>query len=164
MPQITGNLINAYYICKKKLWLYAHKINPDINHSLLKLGKLYDVYSYKRDRKEISAEGMKIDLIKWRDGELVVGELKKSSKFELSAIMQLAYYLYRLREQGIDIEGELLIPKEKKRKRIKLDNDLVQRLENVIREVENIMVSEKAPIQKMVKYCKNCAYCDFCWA
>ena len=69
---------------------------------------------------------MKIDLIKWRDGELVVGELKKSSKFEMPAKMQLAYYLYRLREQGINLEGELLIPKERKRKRIKLDDNLIQ--------------------------------------
>jgi len=164
MPQITGNLINAYYVCKRKLWLYAHKINPDINHPLLELGRLYDSYSYRRDKKEISTEGMKIDLIKWRNGELVVGELKKSSKFELSAKMQLAYYLYRLKEQGIDIEGELLIPKERKRKRIKLDNNLIKELKSVICEIEDMIKKEKAPAQKMMKYCKSCAYCDFCWA
>jgi CRISPR-associated exonuclease Cas4 len=164
MIQITGNFINAYYVCERKLWLFAHKIDPDVNHPLLELGRLYDSYSYKRDKKEISADGMKIDLIKWRDGQLVIGELKKSSKFELSAKMQLVYYLYRLKEQGINLEGELLIPKEKKRKRVVLNDDLIQELEDIMKDIRIIINKEKAPVKKMIKYCKSCAFYDFCWS
>ncbi len=164
MPKITGNLINAYYVCKRKLWLYAHEIGPDRSHQLLEIGRLYDQSTYKRDKKQISMSGMKIDLLKKRDGELLVGEVKKTSKFEAAAKMQLAYYLYRLREQGIELDGELLVPKERKRERITLDDDLTQELETAIAEIETIIIGDKPPLPEKTKYCRNCAYNDFCWA
>lgn len=164
MPHITGNLINAYYVCKRKLWLYAHEIGPDRSHQLLEIGRLYDTSTYKRDKKQISMSGMKIDLLKKRDGELLVGEVKKTSKFEEAAKMQLAFYLYRLKEQGIELEGELLVPKERKRERIKLDAPLLNKLETAMEDIEAIINSDKPPAAEKVKYCRNCAYNDFCWA
>ncbi len=164
MPHITGNLINAYYVCKRKLWLYAHEIGPDRSHHLLEIGRLYDMYTYKRDKKEISLEGMKIDILKKREGEILVGELKKTSKFGIAAKMQLVYYLYRLKEQGIELEGELLVPKERKRERIKLDDALIRELESAIENIEAIINRDKPPSAEKVKYCRNCAYNDFCWS
>ena len=164
MPYLTGNLINAYYVCKRKLWLYAHEIGPDRSHQLLEIGRLYDQSTYKRDKKQISMSGMKIDLLKKRDGELLVGEVKKTSKFEAAAKMQLAYYLYRLKEEGIELDGELLVPKEKKRERITLDDDLTQELETAIAEIETIIISDKPPLPEKTKYCGKCAYSDFCWS
>ncbi|KAF5412825.1 MAG: hypothetical protein C5S38_07815 [Candidatus Methanophagaceae archaeon] len=164
MPSITGNLINAYYVCKRKLWLYAHEIGPDRSHQLLEIGRLYDQSTYKRDKKQISMSGMKIDLLKKRDGELLVGEVKKTSKFEAAAKMQLAYYLYRLKEEGIELDGELLVPKEKKRERITLDDALTQELEIAIAEIETIILGDKPPVAEKTKYCGKCAYSDFCWS
>jgi CRISPR-associated exonuclease Cas4 len=164
MPKITGNLINAYYVCKRKLWLYAHEIGPDRSHQLLEIGRLYDQSTYKRDKKQISMSGMKIDILKKRDGELLVGEVKKTSKFEAAAKMQLAYYLYRLKEQGIELDGELLVPKEKKRERIILDDALTQELETAIAEIDKIITSDKPPVPEKTKYCGKCAYSDFCWS
>jgi CRISPR-associated exonuclease Cas4 len=164
MPKITGNLINAYYVCKRKLWLYAHEIGPDRSHQLLEIGRLYDQSTYKRDKKEISMSGMKIDLLKKRDGELLVGEIKKTSKFEAAAKMQLAYYLYRLKEEGIELDGELLVPKEKKRERIILDDALTQELETAIAEIAKIITNDKPPVPEKTKYCGKCAYSDFCWS
>jgi CRISPR-associated exonuclease Cas4 len=164
MPKITGNLINAYYVCKRKLWLYAHEIGPDRSHQLLEIGRLYDQSTYKRDKKQISMSGMKIDLLKKRDGELLVGEVKKTSKFEAAAKMQLAYYLYRLKEQGIELDGELLVPKEKKRERIILDDALTRELGTAIAEIDNIITNDKPPLPEKTKYCGKCAYNDFCWS
>ena len=164
MPHLTGNLINAYYVCKRKLWLYAHEIGPDRSHQLLEIGRLYDQSTYKRDKKEIAMSGMKIDILKKRDGELLVGEVKKTSKFEAAAKMQLAYYLYRLKEQGIELDGELLVPKEKKRERITLDDALTQELETAIAEIETIITNDKPPLPEKTKYCGKCAYSDFCWS
>jgi len=59
-----------------------------------------------------------------RDGKkVIVGEVKKSSRFEHSATMQLAFYLYRLKQQGVEAEGELLIPKDRKRISVMLDEE-----------------------------------------
>jgi len=87
----------------------AHELNPNQEDSFLEIGRLIHDDSYKREKKEISVSNMKIDLIKKKDGELIVGEIKKSSHFELPARMQLAFYLYKLRKRGIDAKGELLI-------------------------------------------------------
>ena len=164
MPKITGNLINAYYVCKRKLWLYAHEIGPDKSHQLLQIGSLYDQSTYKRDKRQISMSGMKIDILKKRDGELLVGEVKKSSKFETAAKMQLAYYLYRLKKEGIELDGELLVPKEKKRERIKLDDSLTRELETAIAEIDNIITNDKPQLPEKTKYCGKCAYSDLCWS
>jgi len=56
--------------------------------------------------------------------------------------MQLAYYLYRLKKEGIEAEGELLIPKEKKRERIQLDEALTRELERAISEIQRITEQE----------------------
>jgi len=115
MSQITPTLIWYYYICPREVWLMAHELNPEQDNQLMEIGRLIHETTYKRARKEISLGGMKLDLIKRENGELVVGEIKKSSRFEQSAKMQLAYYLYNLKSIGIDARGELLIPKEKKK-------------------------------------------------
>ncbi len=60
--------------------------------------------------------------------------------------MQLAYYLYRLKEEGIELDGELLVPKEKKRERITLDDELTQELETAIAEIDNIITNDKPPV------------------
>lgn len=164
MPRITGNLVNAFFVCKRKLWLYAHEINPSMDHNLLALGRIYDQFSYLREKKGISMEGMKIDLLRKSEGQTVVGEVKKSSAFIDAARMQLVYYLYRLRKEGIDVEGELLIPSEKKIEKIKLDERLTERLEQAIIEINIIIDQERPPKVKKTKFCSKCAYGEFCWS
>jgi len=44
--------------------------------------------------------------------------------------MQLCYYLYVLRDYGIEAEGELLFPKEKKREKVVLTDEIIKELES----------------------------------
>jgi len=78
--------------------------------------------------------------------------------------MQLAYYLYRLKKEGIEAEGELLIPKEKKRERIQLDEALTRELERAISEIQRITEQERPPEAKKTRFCAKCAYAEFCWS
>ena len=59
---ITGNLINAYYICQRKLWLFAHEINPSLENPYLEIGSLIGEETYKRDKKEILFGNIKIEI------------------------------------------------------------------------------------------------------
>jgi CRISPR-associated exonuclease Cas4 len=164
MPRITGNLVNAYFVCRRKLWLYAHEVNPFADHDLLETGRIYDQFTYKREKDGITMDGMKIDLLRRGEGQTVVGEVKKSSAFLNAARMQLAYYLYRLRKEGIEAEGELLIPKEKKREKVRLDEALTRELEQAISEIQRIIDQERAPEAKKTRFCAKCAYAEFCWS
>lgn len=142
----------------------SHKINPEQDNTLVEIGRIIHEDSYKREKKEISLEGMKIDLIKKEDGKYVICEIKKSSRFELSARMQLAYMLYKLKNEGIMAQGEVLFPKEKKKIEVLLTNALEMELENAITNIQCIRDSKQPPTPQKTKYCTKCAYYYFCWS
>lgn len=161
--KITGTLIWYYYICRREVWLMAHELNPETENPFLELGRLIQEESYAREKKEFKAPGMKIDLLRKQDGQLVVGEVKKSSRFVQSATMQLAYYLWRLKQMGLEAKGELLIPKERKRIPVELTEELEQKLEEAFQEIEQIISKATPPSPVRITFCRNCAYREFCW-
>jgi len=161
--KITGTLIWYYYICHREVWLMAHEINPEADNVLLDLGRLIHEESYPRNKKEFSTPGMKIDVITERDGELIVGEIKKSSSFIDASKMQLIYYLYRLRQMGIKAKGELLIPKERKRISVELTNEQQCMLETTMQGIREITALSTPPPPMRISFCHSCAYAEFCW-
>ena len=164
MRKITGTLIWYYYICKREVWLMAHEINPFQDNAFLEIGRILGEESYSREKKEIEAGHIKIDMIRKRDGTIVVAEIKKSSRFEKAAKMQLLYYLYRLKKDGINVHGELLIPSEKKRFPIELTKEYEEKLEKDIKEIREILMMNIPPELVKIPFCRRCAYREFCWA
>ena len=161
---VTGTLIWYYYICKREVWLMARQIVPEQENPHIELGRFISDTTYKRDKKQIHLEGITLDLAKLDDEKLVIGEVKKSSKFRDSAKMQLCFYLYVLRDYGIEAEGELLFPKEKKREKVVLTDEVVKELESAIEEIKRIALQELPPPAVRIRYCTNCAYNEFCWS
>jgi len=163
MKQITGTLIWYYYICPREVWLMAHELNPNQEDPFLEIGRLLQQDTYRREKKEINVGNMKIDLIRRKNGETVVGEIKKSSRFERSATMQLAFYLYRLKQRGINATGELLIPKERKRISVEPTPDVEDELKQTFHHIKEIINQDNPPEPAKNKYCTSCAYREFCW-
>lgn len=161
---ITGNTINAYYVCKRKLWLFMRQIMPNRNYELLELGRLISNETYLREKKEISLEGMKIDIVKKEHSSIVIGEIKKSSSCLKAAKMQLVFYLYQLKKEGINLKGEILIPKEREKIPIELTDELEDELNRAISDIEEISSKEIPPSKEKIKFCTHCAYREFCWA
>jgi CRISPR-associated exonuclease Cas4 len=141
----------------------AHELNPYQENSFLEIGRLLGEDAYKREKKEITVGNMKIDLMKRGNGEAIIGEIKKSSRFENSARMQLAFYLHRLKQRGIETKGELLIPREKKRFSVQLTKDIESKLKEAFSKIERIMEQPNPPEPVKIRYCINCAYREFCW-
>lgn len=164
MDLITGTLVWYYFICHREVWLMAHRLEPFHDDPFLEIGRIITKESYKKQKKEIRLENMVIDLLD-RDGKkIVIGEIKKSSKFITSARMQLAFYLLQMKNLDIHLKGELLIPKEKKRIEVELNEALENELNSALIEIENIIQQEIPPQVKKNPYCRNCAYDEFCWA
>jgi len=161
---ITGNLVNAFYICHRKVWLFAHEINPSTENAYLEIGSLIGEESYKKEKKEIHIGNMKIDLIKKAGNNVVVAEIKKSSKGEKAARMQLLFYLHKLKEKGIKANGELLIPKERKKVLVTLDGKVEKELLDGLKRIKEIISREKPPERVKSHFCKKCAYSEFCWS
>lgn len=161
---IYGTLIWYYYICHRQVWLQSRQINPHEDNPFLELGRFLQEQSYRRERKSVRLENVEIDLIKRQDGEIVIAEVKKSSRFEKSATMQLAFYLKLLQEYGITARGELRFPKEKKRVVVELTPERLKELENAEADIRRIIALPKPPPEQWIPMCRNCAYREFCWS
>ncbi len=140
----------------------SREITPDEDASTLDVGRAIHEIFYRRMLKEVSLEGIKIDLFK--RAERAVCEVKASSKFVEAARFQLLYYLFRLKEYGVDAVGWILVPTEKRRIRVKLDAEAQQVLLKVLNEIKGIVELEHPPPPMRISYCRRCAYKEFCWA
>jgi len=161
---VNGTLIWYYYICKREVWLMAHNIQPEQDDANIDLGRFLQGQVYQRTKKEISIGNMRLDLIKRDQGQLVIGEVKKSSKYEHSARMQLAFYLYELSLAGIKATGELLFPLEKKKVQVVLNDDLISEIERAKKDIMLLIYKEIPPEPRKIPFCRNCAYRELCWA
>ena len=141
----------------------SRELNPNQDDSFLEIGRILHDESYRREKKEIIAANMRIDLIKKTKGQIVIGEIKKSSRFIKSARMQLSFYLYRLKQKGILVTGELLIPKERKIIPVELTADIEDELKCTFHNIKEIIAQKQPPELVKNKYCSNCAYREFCW-
>jgi CRISPR-associated exonuclease Cas4 len=142
----------------------SRQLIPWQENPFIEIGRIISEESYSRERKEVRVENIVIDLLKTDDGEIVIGEVKKSSRFLKSAQMQLAYYLLRLKHLGINATGQLLFPKEKKKIVVNLTEDIENELNEIEKQITKIVYSELPPPGQKTKFCPKCGYQEFCWA
>ncbi len=107
----TGTQVNYYFVCKRKLWMFSRQLNQEQSSDTVALGKLLHETSYARKRKEIEIGPIKIDFLKGCE----VHEIKKSKKIEKAHEWQLLYYLWFLKQKGIDAKGMIDYPLLKQR-------------------------------------------------
>ncbi|GAB6887496.1 CRISPR-associated protein Cas4 [Desulfothermus okinawensis JCM 13304] len=162
--EITSSIVEAYIFCKKQAWLMSRQITGDQYNDFLAIGRLISEESYKRDKKEILIDGGKIDFIRNDRGILTLVEVKKSEKFLEAAKMQLLYYLFRLKNKGYSVKGEIHIPKSKKVFLIELNEENELNLKKILKEIEELLNRERLPDVKFSSKCKNCSYFEFCWS
>lgn len=161
---VNGTLIWYYYVCPREAWLMGRKILPNESNGNIEIGRFLHQGSYSRQKKEISLGNIKIDILKRGNGELVVGEIKKSSKHALSARMQLLFYLSELKARGVVATGELLYPEERRKEVVSLGEEEEAELEIVRRRILQIIYHDMPPPPKKIAVCKNCAYRELCWS
>ncbi|WP_206093837.1 CRISPR-associated protein Cas4 [Paludifilum halophilum] len=161
---VNGTLVWYYLICRREAWLMAHNLEPEQENESIEMGRFLHDTAYPKERKEILFGHMKVDVLRREGDKWVIGEVKKSSRFQQSATMQLLFYIRELRKAGIDAEGELQFPEEKRKVSVQLTPRAEEELENVIREIEKIIESKTPPSAEWCRYCQTCAYSDFCWA
>ncbi|GCF92690.1 CRISPR-associated protein Cas4 [Enterococcus florum] len=160
--RITGNMINYYFVCPRKLWLFSQGLQYEEENENVQLGKLLDTGSYKDKRKQVMFDGtINIDFLEsWK----VLHEVKKSRAVEPAAIWQLRYYLYYLREKGIPVEkGYLDYPKLRERVEVTLNDEESEELGNIISDIEKTISQEISPSVEKKKICTKCAYYEYCF-
>jgi len=162
---ITGTVLLSSIVCHREAWLMAHQIEPDQANPFIEIGRLIHTESYRSNQiREISLPGMKMDMIYEQGQLIVVGEIKKSSKFLKGAKIQLLYYLNEMRKRGVNAVGKILIPKEKKQITVTLDEQAFLELDEAIKIAEKIISLPKPPEKQRSTFCSKCGYEEFCWS
>lgn len=162
MKKITGVMVYYHEICNKRLWYFSRGLNMEITSDLVNIGKIIDKKSYSKERKQILIDDkINIDFLEdWK----IIHEVKKSDKLEYASIWQLKYYIYVLREKGVDIKkGVLDYPTLRKRTEVFLDDKDKEIMENKLNEIERIIESEYPVEVNKKSYCKKCSYYDLCY-
>lgn len=161
---VTGTHIWYYFICKRELWLMMHSIAPDQEDENVDIGKFLHEYYSKRGKEEVDIGSGKVDRIKKVGSELIVQEIKKTSKFKESSYFQLLFYLDQLEQMGIQAKGELLFSEEKMKEKVELNDDNRKQLYEAIDEIRGIAKKPVPPPPQKIKFCRPCAYREYCWA
>lgn len=164
MVTLTGSVYYNYVICPRKAWLMQYQIDPEHEHDLLDQGRLVQQEHYQRDKKELELPGIRVDHIRKEGDGFILGEIKKSSSGLTASIMQLAYYLSCVDAEGMKARGEILIPKERKKVAVELDEETRARLARITTEIEALLENPRPPKAAWLKFCSNCAYNEFCWS
>ena len=159
--KVQGVKVNYYYVCKRKLWLFSKGITMEDASDRVLSGKLVHEDSYERKKnKEIMIDDiLKLDIIE-KD---YVREVKISSNLTLPGKMQLYYYLFYLKQMGIDKKGSINYVKEKKVDVIELTEDKEKEIINTLQDIKRITNMEVSPKVVKLPYCKKCAYYQFCY-
>ncbi|WP_076461677.1 CRISPR-associated protein Cas4 [Limosilactobacillus caccae] len=160
--RVTGNMVNYYFVCPRKLWLFNEQLQFEDNSEKVAMGKLLDESSYGRDEKHVMIDNVvNVDMI--QDWE-TVHEIKRSRAISKAAEWQLKYYIYYLRKKGIEIDkGILDYPLLKRRIEITyLPKDDVE-MEDILKQIRIILKMSKAPQAELKSICRSCAYYEYCF-
>ncbi len=160
MQWVSGVEFYYYNICKRKLWLYSKGLTFENGNDRVLQGKVAHDYSHEKEEgKELLLENIKVDIL-----NDLVKEFKITSSMKEASIMQLKYYLYYLKQSGIEKDGSIHYLKERKVEKVSLteeDEKIINDTIIDINEIKKQNIWMKAAKQKI---CLKCAYYEFCFS
>jgi len=162
---ITATHINYYFVCQRKLWLFANEINMEHTSDTVAEGKLIHETSYPQRTErytELEIDGSKIDF--YDANRKIIHEVKKSNKVENAHEWQVKYYIWLLKRNRVDgVKGIIEYPKMRITTKVELTDEDAAYLEKVVVEIDSIALSENCPARINAKICKSCSYYEFCY-
>ena len=162
----TGVQINYFIHCKTQLWYFSHYLTREQESELVILGKILHEIAFKNIKKNfLIDQKISIDFIR-KGNKLILHDIKKSDKFQEAHYYQMLYYLYYLKhEKGIEnVEGIINYPLKRKIVKVELTPEKELELQNILQKIKEIISLPKPPKPEKKKYCRKCAYFEFCWA
>ncbi|MFL0194940.1 CRISPR-associated protein Cas4 [Clostridium sp. WILCCON 0269] len=160
----NGTLINYYFHCKRQCWLHGNRMNMEDNSEDVHIGKV--IHELKLEGKkdtEISIDNVKIDKI---TKDYLV-EIKKSDADVEATKWQVIFYLYILKNKGIERQGKIEFQEKNKQKNkiiyVELTEENELELKQLIGDIEKLLEKEVPPKIEKVKGCRKCAYYEYCY-
>jgi len=160
--KVQGIKMNYFFICKRKLWFFSRGITMEKESDRVLQGSIIHENSYQKfeDKEILIDDILKINILE----DDFIGEVKISSKMIEADKMQILYYLYYLKQLGIEKDGILFYVKEKKKEYLTLTDSLSKQIEQALIEIKKIISMDKPPNVQDLPYCKKCAYYELCFS
>jgi CRISPR-associated exonuclease Cas4 len=161
-PAFTGTEVGYYFICRKKLWWFAHGVEMEHGHDRVRMGRLVHGESYTRRKKELNIDDRIV--LDWRE-DGVIHEVKLTDSMEEAHEMQLLYYLYYLKHHKgvVGLRGQIDYPKLRETKAVELAPEREREIGAALEEMRRIVGSPRAPEVGWMKICNSCSYAELCW-
>ena len=162
IPRLTGTQLNYLLVCPRKLWLFSHHIEMERENDAVALGQLLHEESFPRQKKEVLIDDLiRIDFF---DDE-AVHDIKKGRSMEEAHRAQILYYLWYLKQKGVDgLKGVINYPKQRRSIEIELTSDAEAEVEEWIRQVQMVVAQAMPPIvEAPMRICRKCSYNELCW-
>ncbi|MBR9648014.1 CRISPR-associated protein Cas4 [Clostridium tyrobutyricum] len=162
--RMNGTLINYYFHCKRQCWLHGNRINMEDNSEDVHIGKIiHELKSEGKKNAEISIDNVKIDKI---TKDYLV-EIKKSDADVEAVKWQVLLYIFILKNKGIIRKGKIEFQEKNKQKNkiiyVELTEENESKLEQLIKDIDQLLEEESPPKIEKVKGCKKCAYYEYCY-
>lgn len=157
--EVTGVMVYYYKVCPRKLWYFYHNIQMGQENENVKIGKIIDEETYKRDEKHINIDNViNVDFIRSKGG---LHEVKKSRKIEEASILQVKCYLYYLEKKGArGIKARIDYPLLKKTLELELEDQDRMEIDKALSDIREIVEKSYPPNLQKKGICSSCAYFD----
>ncbi|HOT03985.1 MAG TPA: CRISPR-associated protein Cas4 [Methanolinea sp.] len=163
-PSVSGTLVNSFRACRRQAWLFSRKIEPDQSHPYLSVGRFINETTFQREKKTIHVENIAVDMIITGENDLLIGEIKKSMRSFTTAEIQLLYYLFTLKQQGVSAKGVLIFPEERRRIPVELTDEKELEIKDLLGRLHSTLALEFPPPVEKIPYCSHCSFREFCFA
>ncbi len=148
------------------MWLHAQGIRMEHTSQVVAEGKLIGDTSYQsRAQKytELQIGNIKIDYYDAKNK--VVHEIKKSDRVEYAHLAQVKYYIYVLKEHGIEgVTAILEYPKMRQSQVVEFEEGDDELVLKWVDEVKGLISQEKCPPLIKKSLCRTCSYFEFCYS
>lgn len=162
--RVNGTLINYFFHCKRQCYLHGNRLNMEDNSELVQIGRaIHEVRAADKENAEIAIDNIRLDRL---TAEYLT-EIKKSDSDMEACKWQLYYYLKVLKDKGIIRKGKLEFEEKKKSARttviLELGEEEEKRLEEIQRQIEELLLLDEIPMAEVSQSCKKCAYYEYCY-
>lgn len=155
--------MNYFIHCKRQCYLHGIRLNLEDNSEIVQIGKaLHEEKAEENKSTEIMLDNIKLD----RLTNEYVTEIKKSDADMEACKWQVYYYLYVLKQKGVDRKGKIeYIEKNKQRKTeiLELDDEHIQAVEKYVQEINHLIINNDVPERLDKRSCTKCAYYEYCY-
>ncbi len=158
----TGIRVNYLVVCERKLWLFDRGITMEHGFDAVLMGKLVGEDSYRREpKRELLIDNLiSIDIM----GTDKIGEVKLSNRLKAADRLQILYYLYYLRQLGVEKKGIINYPAMRRKEEVLLTTEACKKVEKALVRIKEVLSKKRPPEVKRKPYCPKCAYFELCWS